>query len=62
MEAAAHSEETDLRDRLKHLYGELAAHNISHAEAEKDKILAKLQLKLGKSKGEIQAIIDTLSL
>jgi hypothetical protein len=62
MEAAAHPEETDLRNRLKHLYGELAAHNISYAEAEKDKILVRLQLKLGKSKAEIQAIIDSISL
>ena len=61
MEAAAHSEEIDLRDRLKHLYGELAAKNISHAEAEKDKILVRLQLKLGKSKDELRAIMDSIS-
>ena len=62
MEENTHSEEhaSDLKGRLKHLYGELTTSDFPQAEIEKQKILLILQQKLGKSKEELQTIIDSL--
>ena len=60
MEENTYSEEhaSDLKGRLKHLYGELTTRDFP--EIEKQKILLLLQQKLGKSKEEVQSIIDSL--
>lgn len=46
--------------KLKQKFAELTDDDLMFAEGKKDEMLAKLQIKLGKSKEEINSLIDTL--
>lgn len=46
--------------KLKQKFAELTDDDLMFAEGKKDEMLAKLQIKLGKSKDEMRDLIDTL--
>lgn len=46
--------------KLKQKFAELTDDDLMYAEGKKDEMLAKLQIKLGKSKEEINSLIDML--
>ena len=52
----------ELKGKLKQQYANLTDDDLLYAEGEKDKMLGKLQLKLGKTKEEIESIIDSISI
>lgn len=48
------------KGKLKQMYAILTEDDLLFAEGKKDEMLGKLQIKLGKSKEELQKIIDSL--
>ncbi|MCC6410820.1 MAG: CsbD family protein [Saprospiraceae bacterium] len=46
--------------KLKQKFAELTDDDLMFAEGKKDEMLAKLQIKLGKSKEEVRDLLDTL--
>jgi uncharacterized protein YjbJ (UPF0337 family) len=46
--------------KLKQKFAELTDDDLMFAEGKKDEMMAKLQIKLGKSKEELHSLIDTL--
>jgi uncharacterized protein YjbJ (UPF0337 family) len=46
--------------KLKQKFAELTDDDLMYAEGKKDEMLARLQIKLGKSKEELHSLIDTL--
>ena len=51
----------ELKGRLKQKYANLTDDDLLYAEGKKDEMFGKLQLKLGKTKDELQSIIDSIS-
>jgi len=49
----------EIKGKLKQNYATLTDDDLLYAEGKKDEMLGKLQLKLGKTKEELQAIIDS---
>lgn len=52
----------ELKGRLKQQFAELTGDDLLYAEGEKEKMIGKLQLKLGKTREELQSIIDSVSI
>ena len=50
----------ELKGKLKQQYAQLTDNDLLFAEGKKDELLGRLQIKLGKSKEEIQKIIADL--
>lgn len=50
----------ELKGKLKQSYGELTDDDLVYAEGKEDEILGRLQQKLGKTKDEVNKIIDNL--
>ena len=50
----------ELKGKLKQQYAQLTDNDLLFAEGKKDEMLGRLQVKLGKSKEEIQKIISAL--
>ena len=50
----------ELKGKLKQKYADITDDDLLYAEGERDKMLGKLQLKLGKTKEELQSIIDSI--
>jgi uncharacterized protein YjbJ (UPF0337 family) len=50
----------ELKGKLKQQYANITDDDLLYAEGQKDIMLGKLQLKLGKTKEELQSIIDSL--
>jgi uncharacterized protein YjbJ (UPF0337 family) len=48
------------KGKLKQMYANLTDDDLLYAEGKKDEMLGKLQIKLGKSKAEMDKIISTL--
>lgn len=48
------------KGRLKQKFAALTDNDLMFAEGKKDEMLGRLQIKLGKTKEEIQAIIEAL--
>lgn len=51
----------ELKGKLKQKYANLTDDDLLYAEGKKDEMFGKLQLKLGKTKDELQSIIDSIS-
>jgi uncharacterized protein YjbJ (UPF0337 family) len=51
----------ELKGKLKQQYANLTDDDLLYAEGQKDMMLGKLQLKLGKTKEELLSIIGSLS-
>ena len=52
----------ELKGKLKQEYANITDDDLLYIEGKKDEMLGKLQLKLGKTKEELQSILDSLSL
>ena len=52
----------DLKGKPKQEYANLTDDDLLYAEGERDKMLGRLQIKLGKTKEELQSVIDSLSI
>ena len=50
----------ELKGKLKQQYAHLTDDDLLFAEGKKDEMFGKLQIKLGKTKEELKAIIDSL--
>lgn len=50
----------EIKGKLKQKYANLTDDDLMFAEGKKDEMIGKLQIKLGKSKEEIQKIISSL--
>lgn len=50
----------ELKGKLKQQYAHLTEDDLLYHEGKKDEMLGKLQIKLGKTKEELKAIIDSL--
>jgi uncharacterized protein YjbJ (UPF0337 family) len=48
------------KGRLKQKFAQLTDNDLMFAEGKKDEMLGKLQIKLGKTKAELQKIMDAL--
>ncbi|MFZ1703119.1 MAG: CsbD family protein [Saprospiraceae bacterium] len=48
------------KGKLKQQFATLTDNDLMFAEGKKDEMLGKLQIKLGKSKEELQSLIETL--
>ena len=51
----------EIKGKLKMEYATLTDDDLLYAEGKKDEMMGKLQLKLGKTKEELQSIIDSFS-
>ena len=51
----------ELKGKLKQQYAQITDDDLLYADGQKDIMLGKLQIKLGKTKEELQSIIDSLS-
>jgi uncharacterized protein YjbJ (UPF0337 family) len=51
----------ELKGKLKQQYANITDDDLLYAEGQKDIMLGKLQLKLGKTKEELESIMDSLS-
>jgi len=47
------------KSKLKQAFGTLTDNDLMYAEGKKDEMLAALQIKLGKTKEELQKILDS---
>jgi uncharacterized protein YjbJ (UPF0337 family) len=52
----------EIKGKLKQQYATLSDDDLLYAEGKKDEMLGKLQIKLGKTKEELQSIIDSFKL
>ena len=50
----------ELKGKLKQQYAHLTDDDLLYAEGKKDEMFGKLQIKLGKTREELKAIIDSL--
>jgi len=50
----------EIKGKLKQKYAELTDNDLLMVEGKRDEMLGRLQIKLGKSKEEIESLIDTL--
>lgn len=50
----------EIKGRLKSSYAELTDDDLKYAEGKEDQLLGKLQQKLGKTKDEVQKLIDKI--
>ena len=50
----------EIKGKMKQKYAELTDDDLLYAEGAKDEMLGKLQLKLGKTKDELQSIFDSI--
>ncbi len=50
----------DMKGKMKQAYGNLTDDDLSYEEGQDDELLGKLQKKLGKTKDDVKAWIDSL--
>lgn len=50
----------EIKEKLKQQYAQLVDNDFLFADGKKDELLARLQIKLGKTKEEIQKIISEM--
>lgn len=50
----------EIKGKLKQQYAELTDDDLTYADGKKDEMLGKIQIKIGKSKDELNKIIDSL--
>ena len=50
----------EVKGKLKQQYANLTDDDLLYAEGQKDEMLGKLQIKLGKTKEELNSIMDSL--
>ena len=52
----------EIKGKLKQEYATLTDDDLLYAEGKSDEMLGKLQIKLGKTKEELQSFIDSISI